>query len=154
PSPPPPVALPPPAPKEQPVGTPVMGRGTLIQLVDIASDAAASGTPPPTQVSKAAGRRLELLPPFGCDGPAARERTAGLGWHYDSENATLRIRVFPTRWQPADWRLATTDKRAVGLEGFWVERPWSSAARCPATAARSGQVDSEPILLPGQTLAI
>jgi hypothetical protein len=99
-----------------------------------------------------------------------------LRWRYDAAQQTLRVHVAPAGWSLADWGLAPdkggdgtsgegdtgVDARAgeaaghARLEGFWIERPWSSAETCPPVppgpAASEGA--SAPLFPPEQTLAL
>lgn len=54
-------------------------------------------------------------------------------------------------WIAADWRLGD---QAGAAEGFWITRPWSTAETCPPQGGQATPSGTEPITLPGQTLAI
>ncbi len=77
-----------------------------------------------------------------------------MGWRYDSENEVLRVRIAPSRWTAEDWSAAGSGAQVEAIEGFWIPRPWMSSESCPKTGDRSGPPGSEPVTLPGQTLAI
>jgi hypothetical protein len=101
-----------------------------------AADVAAGGLPSTDQAAKPEGRRFELRLPFGCNGPdSGRSDSSGTGWRYDEDNDALRIRIEPVVWSGQDWwpGAASTDVEAI--EGFWIDRPWTSNEACPATAS-------------------
>jgi len=172
-APPPAIQSTPPSPAAQPETPHILGRADLLALAAKAADAAASGQALPTGLQ---GKRFELVLPFGCAGPAAADSAAPLRWRYDTAQQTLRVHVAPARWSLADWGLAPdkggdgtsgegdtgVDARAgeaaghARLEGFWIERPWSSADTCPPVppgpAASEGA--SAPLFPPEQTLAL
>src|SRR3546814_4159691 len=82
----------------------------------------------PKAVADAAGRRFELLLPFGCGGSSEAETSLPMQWRYDEAEGTLRVSVKPMMWSKADWKL--DDRATTGAaEGFWITRPWSSSGR-------------------------
>lgn len=123
--PPPPAAIAPP---------PTLERAGLIDLVADAVDAASASRPLPEAVRSAAGRRFDLVLPFGCEGLVDSDRTAPFGWQYDAAKTTLRVWINPTRWARSTWLSAETEADKAALEGFWIARPWSKATHCPASA--------------------
>jgi hypothetical protein len=155
---PPPAISPPPA---APVVTPkveapperTLQRQDLIGLGASAADAAASGAALPGEAIELAGKRFEIFLPFGCDGPAPEGSEAPLRWRYDDKASALRIHVSPTEWKTADW-WQDPPKAVEAMEGFWIERPWSSRETCPATSAVSAAPGADPVTLPGQTLGV
>lgn len=64
-----------------------------------------------------------------------------------------RSRVEPSTWLPQDWNLAAASG-VEAIEGFWVTRPWSSSATCPPASGHAAAIGTEPVTLPGQTLAM
>ena len=155
--PPPPPAAPAPV---QPVVTPqpapdtarLLNRGDIIAAAAAAADALASGKTAPQALNDLPARRFSLSLPFGCAGPAGSDSPAPLRWSYDDAAQALRVHVALIRWQPDEWGL-----KADGLgvpQGFWVTRPWSSAETCPAAGASKQAIDTQPVILPGQTLAL
>src|SRR5699024_1393178 len=40
------------------------------------------------------------------------------------------------------------------IEGFWIRRPWTSSEDCPVGGNRPTALGVEPVMLPGQTLAL
>lgn len=150
----PPVALPVPKPAPEPVGSGVLGRADLIALVAAAADAAAAGRDPGPEIAQADGRRFELRLPFGCSGPAGEDGAGAMGWRYDSKAQALRIQVDPNIWTAQDWWPADAASGIEAIEGFWVERSWTSSEACPEGGERTAAAGSEPVTLPGQTLAL
>jgi hypothetical protein len=110
------------------IPTPLLGRADLLAAVNSTADAFAAGRQSPPDVTTLAGRRFELRLPFGCDGPAPDE--APLGWRYDERAETLRIRVTPVRFD-SGWLAPEIAKGVDALEGFWIDRPWTTSYACP-----------------------
>lgn len=146
-----PVAPPPPR-----IETPrTVGRADIIGFADRAADALAAGAPLPDDVTAIAGRRFELVLPFGCSGAAPEGSTVSPRWSYDPDRQTLRIHAAPTAWDMGDWGAAAApDGAPRRLEGFWVSRPWSSSEQCPQGHGQAAAVNGQPVTLPGQTLAV
>jgi len=152
-----------PAPAAQSVPTPplpelkaprALSRADLISLGSRAADAVTSGRPLPADIIAAAGRRFDVVLPFGCDGPAPEGSSLPLRWRYEADKQTLRIHAAPTRWTASDWGLAPTSGAEPQMEGFWVSRPWSSAEQCPQARGQAAVTSAQPVTLPGQTLAL
>lgn len=141
-----------PAPTEAPVDRPAWGRSQLLGLIGEAADASASGEPLPEKIAQAAGRRFDLVLPFGCAGPSAEGSRNAMGWRLDEAKGVVRVYAKPESWTPDEWRLPSSAEST--LKGFWIPRPWSSSAECPAQVGQTGATGSEPVTLPGQTLAI
>jgi len=114
-----------------------LDRAKLLAAVAQAASAHASGIDDGTAQQTLDGRQFELRIRFGCSGPSSELREEWLGWTYDRQAGTLRVRAKPT--------LAAEDElvRAVGgddfeaVEGFWIPRPWLLQPTCPAAAVRS-----------------
>src|SRR3546814_10713542 len=68
----------------------ILSRADIIALGNRAADALTSGVPLPPDVINAAGRRYDVILPFGCDGPAPAESTARLRWRYEIGRASVR----------------------------------------------------------------
>lgn len=158
PEPPAPLATPAPIPTAtpKPVALPVprpMDRGDIIALAATAADAMAAGKEPPQALDDAVGRRVAIVIPFGCDGPAPENSSAPLRWRYDADKGALRLHVAPATWRAGDWWRQGNAPDMQAIEGFWVTHPWTSSDRCPVggSAASPG---FESVTLPGQTLAI
>lgn len=149
-----PTAVPSPTPRPSPTAEPlrILGRAEITSIAAQAADALASGEPLPESVREAANRRFELALPFGCSGPASDNSLASLRWRYNEEEETLRVHVAPTSWSATDWGIGGASG-IEAIEGFWLTRPWSSDATCPQRA-QTGPTGTEPVTLPGQTLAV
>lgn len=157
-SPPPPVtneavSVPTPPEVPPPAEPRTLERAHLAALAGQAADATASGTPIPNSVQEAVGRQFDLELPFGCGGPASAMDAAPLSWSYDEAAEVLRISVQPTSWRAADWGIAA-GAGIEAVEGFWIARPWSSRGTCPPRTAQTAVAGTEPVTLPGQTLAL
>src|SRR3546814_4245562 len=100
-------------------------RADIIALGNRAADALTSGVPLPPDVINAAGRRYDVILPFGCDGPAPEESTAPLRWRYDADEQILRVHVASNRWELREWGMAPTDNAETSFQGFWMSRPRS-----------------------------
>lgn len=127
-------------------------RSDIIAAAAEAADSLASNSAPPADLAKLPGLRFSLSLPFGCEGAAGADSPAPLRWRYDDATQTLRVHIALVVWQPDEWGLQR-DAAAVP-QGFWIMRPWSSAATCPMTANGAGATGTEPVTLPGQTLAL
>jgi hypothetical protein len=157
-----PDTAPAPAPTATPVPRPipkvepprVLDRGGLVSIVDHVADLTASGAPLDRSVTSLVGRRFELVLPFGCSGPASRDSREAMRWNYDDAEKTLRVNVTARRWNLSDWGFGDGQDRDAQAEGFWISRPWSSSDRCPQHTGHAAASASDPITLPGQTMAI
>lgn len=132
---------------------PTLDRTALLALGAQAADAFASNLPLPATISAAAGRRFDLLLPFGCEAPGATQSQGGMRWSFDSKAGTLRISVDPTTWRGGEWSDAAVVDPETAFRGFWIARPWSTATTCAAHRLPE-VVDGRPIVLSGQTVAI
>lgn len=139
---------------ESPALDAVLDRSDLIALAAKAADAAGAGRDPGPEVAKAGGRRFELRLPFGCDGPSEEDSEAAMRWRYDEKEEVLRIRVEPTTWTARDWWSGAAPTGIQAIEGFWIGRPWTASEACAASGGRAAPVGTEPVTLPGQTLAL
>ena len=150
----PPAAAPAPKPVPEPAAIGILGRADLIALAAAAADAAAAGREPGPEIAQADGRRFELRLPFGCTGPAGDDSAAPLRWRFDPKAQALRINVDPVAWTAQDWWPAGEAGGVEGIEGFWIARPWTSSEACPPGGDRPAAAGTEPVTLPGQTLAL
>lgn len=132
----------------------VLERADIIALADRAADASASQQPLPQDILSLAGRRFELVLPFGCDGPPAADADAPMSWRYDTKKQILRIHISPTVWQASDWGMTDLSVVNQRAEGFWVRRPWSSSETCPESTGSARAPDAPPVTESGQTLAV
>lgn len=115
--------------------TPPMDRAALLAAVARAASAVAAGRAPDPAQRALDGRPFELRIRFGCKGPAPELAKAWLGWSYDPEDRTVRVRAAPTiaADDPLVASLASGEVEAV--EGFWLPRPWLLEPVCPARPA-------------------
>lgn len=111
---------------------PTLERAGLLGLIADAAAAVSVSGPQPEAVRLAAGRRFDLVLPFGCEGPTEGERTTPFGWQYDEVKTTLRVWINPIRWDRGVWSSEITEDGNAALEGFWVSMPWSTATGCPS----------------------
>lgn len=130
----------------------MLGRADIISIAALAADALASGEPLPEDVRAMANRRFQLALPFGCTGPESENSLAPLRWRYDEAGGVLRLRVASTSWSPSEWGIGQNTP-IEAMEGFWLTRPWSSDAVCPQRV-HAAPTGTEPVTLPGQTLAV
>ncbi|MFA6117553.1 MAG: hypothetical protein WC729_26415 [Sphingomonas sp.] len=132
----------------------VMTRRDLIALASQAADAAASGRHAPAAVGDAGGRRFEVRIPFGCQGPSDTLSKAAMRWRYDPEAKALRVHVDPVVWNKMDFLPLELPATVEAIEGFWIAHPWTSSESCPPAGDGPAGSSSEPVTLPGQTLAL
>jgi hypothetical protein len=124
----PPPALPRPA---LPTTEPVLTRADVLAAVGQAASAYAAGTTYPDAVTALAGRKFEVVAPFGCDGPATGEDLDGYTVSRDGRALTLQLRS--VQWQSPFWLTALADSTpAEAAEGFWLRRPWLAGSNCPS----------------------
>lgn len=115
-----------------------LGRGDLIAAFARASDATAAGQPLPDANRQLIGRTFILKLPFGCNGEAGKERSVWAGWTFDPKRRALKVSAAPERWTDADWvKSIAGNMPHEAIEGFWIERPWTSGEDCPAANVAS-----------------
>lgn len=134
-----------------------LDRAALLTLARLAADAHASGQPMPAEVEAAAGRRFDLVMPFGCAAAGASASPGRLGWSFDAASATLRVAADPVIWPAADWAGAASPDGPAAYRGFWIDRPWSSATDCGLSGRLPPAPDEPATTSPAptvQTLAI
>lgn len=144
----------PPAPAPNPGIPAALDRSALLAMAAQAADAFASNIPMPAQIDTAAGRRFDLVLPFGCAAPSAVESTGGMRWSFDPKAATLRVAVDPSTWRSDEWIDAAVADAGGVFRGFWIARPWSTATNCAALRKPNADAGDAPVVLPGQTVAI
>lgn len=145
-----PAAQPTPLAEPEPIEASVLGRARLLELATAAADVAAGGRAHP-ELAKAEGRRFELRLPFGCDGPADAGSASDLRWRYDQASGSLRIHIAPALWPAGDWWPSDDPTHIESIQGFWVDRPWTSSEACPAKADAAAGSGIKP---PLRTLAL
>lgn len=150
----PPVTAPAPKVESEPVASGILGRADLIALAAAAADSAAGGRDPVPEIAQADGRRFELRLPFGCAGPTGEAADAAMGWRYDPKAGALRIHVDPVAWTAQDWWPADSASGVEAIEGFWVERPWTSSEACPQSGEQPAAAGTASAAQPERTLAL
>lgn len=151
-----------PAPEPEPGPSPsrgVFGRSDFIMLAAKAADAMAAGGDTRFQLDEADGRRFSLRLPFGCDGPAPKDSKASMRWRYDPDAKALRLHVAVVAWPLEEWSPesppAEADTAEGGLiEGFWIERPWTSSESCPPAGTGAAAPDAEAAVRKGSVPAV
>lgn len=126
---------------------PPLGRADLVAAATAAADDLAAGRTS-TTAAALTGQRFELRLPFGCAGPSTIVNTP-LGWRYDEQAETLRVRVLPVLWEVAAWTSLKMMNRVEAIEGFWIPRPWTTSEACPSTSygvSRASDVPDEQTL--------
>lgn len=119
-----------------------LARPDVLALAALAADTTAAGMAPDDELVQSDGRRFEIRLPFGCTGAAAPD--ADSGWTYNEANGTLRVFVTPERWGSEDWPMPAARTDTVeSIEGFWIERPWTSSEACPARPAEPEMANAE-----------
>lgn len=109
-----------------------IGRSDLIDAIALAADATAAGRPLPDANRQLVGRTFTFRLPFGCNGPASQELPSWAGWTFDQSRQTLKLSAAPERWGEAGWvKSIAGDMAYEAVEGFWIERPWTSSEKCP-----------------------
>lgn len=118
---------------------PPLDRAGLFAAVAQAASAKASGADDAEAQRLLDGRRFELRIRFGCKGPSSELREEWLGWSFDRETSTLRVRARPTLSAEENLVLELGGDQFEAVEGFWIPRPWLLTPACPATAAVSAE---------------
>jgi hypothetical protein len=118
-----------------PVPQPPLDRAGLLEAVASAASAAAAGIDDTAAQRELDGRQFSVSIRFGCAGPAKDLQAAALGWRFDAQERTLRVRAMPTlsAQDPLVSRIVGDSFEAV--EGFWLPRPWLRQAVCPVASA-------------------
>ncbi len=118
-----------------PLPQPPMDRAALLRAIAAAASAAATGADDTEVQRQLDGDRFELRIRFGCRGPVRELRNAVLGWTFDREDRTLRVRAMPTISAKDDLVAQVAGDAYEAVEGFWVPRPWVLDPLCPSAAA-------------------
>ena len=116
---------------------PPLDRTAIFAAVAQAASAEAAGTDHSEAQRELDGRQFEMRIRFGCKGPSAELREEWLGWSFDREKGTLRVRAMPTLLAEEQLVKALGGDQFEAVEGFWIPRPWILEAACPTTAAVS-----------------
>lgn len=118
---------------------PPLDRAGLFAAVAQAASAEASGADDTEAQRALDGRQFALRIRFGCKGPSSELREEWLGWSFDRESRTLRVRARPTLSAEENLVLELGGDQFEAVEGFWIPRPWLLTPACPATAAVSSK---------------
>ena len=118
-----------------PLPEPPMNRSELLLAVARAASSTASGADDEAAQRALDGRRFEIRIRFGCRGPAPELAEAMMGWTFDRENRTLRLRAMPSVSTDNETVRQVAADRFEAVEGFWIPRPWLLDPACPAAAA-------------------
>lgn len=113
---------------------PPIDRAGLLAAVAQAASSAASGAALPPELRAMDGRQFEIRIRFGCRGPSNDLQQEWLGWSYDAQSRTVRVRARPTI-SAVEPMVARLSDQVEAVEGFWIPRPWLLQPACPATAA-------------------
>jgi hypothetical protein len=117
-----------------------LGRSVLILAAAAAADRFSGGSA--TAGPAIAGQPFELHLPFGCRGPSAPGSTARRRWRIDPRSQALRVHVERDRWEPEEWAAQVQRGSDIeAIEGFSIERPWTSAETCPARPTTPAPAD-------------
>lgn len=138
---------------ESPVAVAPLTRADLLIAAKAAADAVASGRLLPDANLKLKDRTFVLRLPFGC---SAGQPDDWAGWTYDSKSEVLKLTARPERWRDEAWVKAVAGELSFDtVEGFWIERPWSSAEVCPPSPPLAADApQNPPTPLPRQTLGL
>jgi hypothetical protein len=120
-----------------------MTRAELLAAVREAASAAAAGADDSESQRALDGRQFALRIRFGCRGPSSELADELLGWSFQPERRTLRLRAMPTISADDPVAAEIAGERIEAVEGFWVPRPWLLEPVCPATA-RQPRATAEP----------
>ena len=116
---------------------PPLDRAAVFAAVAQAASAEASGSDDAEAQRTLDGRQFEIRIRFGCKGPSTELRKEWLGWSFDREKSTLRVRAMPTLSAEESLVQELGGDQFEAVEGFWIPRPWLLQPACPATAAVS-----------------
>lgn len=120
-----------------PLPQPPLDRAAIFTAVAQAASAEAAGADDAEAQRALDGRQFETRIRFGCKGPSTELREEWLGWSFDREKGTLRVRAMPTILAEEQLLKTLGGDQFEAVEGFWIPRPWLLEAVCPATAAVS-----------------
>lgn len=109
-----------------------MDRKSLLLAVAKAASARATGTDDRAEQRELEGQPFEFAIRFGCSGAAKNLRSAALGWSYQPDEETLRLRATPTITADDPVAAAIGGEAVEAIEGFWLPLPWVLQANCPA----------------------
>lgn len=127
---------------------PPLGRAELLDAARASADAYASGSDYPKQVIDLIGRRFSIRLPFGCGIPASGAEVGA--YELNPKNRTVTVTAQPQVWTAAPWMqpilFGQTDVDVV--EGFWIQRPWTTSDACPPQPVEPANVAPPPAQKP------
>lgn len=126
-----------------------MEREAILLAVAKAASARAAGVDDAALQRQLEGRPFEFSIRFGCSGAAKELRSAALGWSYQPDQETLRLRATPTITADDPLAAMIGGEAVEAIEGFWVPLPWLLEAGCPAVVTESAE-PAEPDALGDQ----
>lgn len=117
-------------------------RAELLAAVNAAASEVAAGNTLPKSNLGLSNRTFDLRLPIGCsDG-----LTGTWGeWRFDPASRVLRVNVRRQNWtdDPAFRDLAPQGSFDA-IEGFWIERPWTTSEKCPPAVGAPLAGESAP----------
>jgi hypothetical protein len=116
----------------------VLDRTGILSAVAHAASAQAAGADDSAAQRTLDGRQFEFRIRFGCRGPSNELRDQWLGWSFDAEERTLRMRAMPTLSTEDALVRELSGGEFEAVEGFWIPRPWLLQPTCPAASAARG----------------
>lgn len=126
-----------------PAPQPPIDRAALLAAIAQAASATAAGQGVPESLQRLDGREFELRIRFGCSGASTALSGQSLGWGFDPEKRTLRVRARPTISKEEPLVAAIAGEDVERVEGFWIPRPWLIQPLCPAGAAVQASAAAE-----------
>ena len=112
-----------------------LNRGAILAAVAQATSAHAAGADDSAAQRALDGRQFEFRIRFGCRGPSTVLRQQWLGWSFDEDSRTLRVRARPTLAGDEPLVQEFGGIKFEAVEGFWIPRPWLLQPVCPAASA-------------------
>ena len=109
-----------------------MDREALLLAVARAASARAIGMDDAAQQRELEGQSFEFAIRFGCGGAEKDLKSVTMGWSYEPQQKTLRVRATPTITAGDPVAAAIGGQEVEAIEGFWVPRPLMLVAACPA----------------------
>ena len=135
-----------------PVEVKPLGRQQILSALAASADAAASGSAPPSANAELVGRSFEIRLPFGCEGPDTDDWA---NWRFDAAARSLKLTAASEQWTGTPLaRTILPEKDYEALEGFWLNRPWTTSEACPQAPASNTDVPEAEVPLPRETAGI
>ena len=121
-------------------------RPELLAAAAAAANAAAAGQAPPRSNLDLTDRTFEIRLPFACnDGVLGAWGT----WSVEPATSALHVSFHRQRWgDDPVFRALALGTAFDAAEGFWIERPWTSAEQCPAALPPPAAAPGQPATAP------